>query len=221
MLARLRLSQLLSPTLPIGTYSYSQGLEWAVEAEWINDQNTVSQWLAELIAGPLTYQELPLLSRLYRSSSRGDITLFEHWSHMLLACRDTMELRHEELARGAALLSLLSTLENSNLNTVKHILAKTPLAGFGWAAATWSIGESDLLTAYCYAWLEAQVISAVKLIPLGQSAGQRIIYALSPALSLAIEQVDKVQDKQIGFASPAQSFASCRHETQYCRLYRS
>lgn len=221
MLSHLRLLQLLSPMLPVGSYSYSQGLEWAVEQQWVSSRSDFEQWLVELIAGQLAQQDLPLLRRLFVACSEGDISKFDYWSHMSLALRDTTELRAEERARADAYLRILNALpeplDAGYLNGIKT----TPLAAIAWAAVQWEIEDHALLTAYAHNWLEAYTINGVKIIPLGQSDGQALIHALIPALCSAVDVACAIDDDAIGFSSPAIALASCGHESQYTRLYRS
>ena len=220
-LAQLRLLQLLSPALPVGSFSYSQGLEWAVEAKWVEGEAPFRQWLVEWIEGALVHQELPILSRLYHASIAGDTDAFIEWSQYLLATRDTHELRQEELSRADAYLRVLKSLDLdiSSLPTTASKL--TPLASIAWAAAQWKVSEQSLLISFSHNWLESAVTTGVKIIPLGQSAGQKIIHDLSPTLISAVALSREVHDNDIGFSMPAVSMASCAHETQYSRLYRS
>lgn len=220
-LAHLRLLQLLSPVLPVGTFSYSQGLEWAVHAGWVSDETQFRQWLLEWMDGPMAQQELPLLIRLYRASQAGELDNFAHWSQLLLATRDTHELHQEEIVRANAYLRVLNGLCSAEDNLPVSSLKLTPLASVAWAAATWQIPLSSLLLAYGHNWLENTVTNGVKLIPLGQTVGQQLIHELSPHLIKAIKHSESVLDDDIGFSMPSVSMASSAHESQYSRLYRS
>lgn len=220
-LAQLRLLQLLSPALPVGSYSYSQGLEWAVEAQWINAEAPFRQWLVEWIEGVLVNQELPVLSRLLSARLDKDEDAFIEWSQYLLATRDTYELRQEELSRADAYLRVLRSLDFDMQAIPLKALALTPLASIAWAAAEWKVSQQALLLNFGHNWLESAVTSGVKIIPLGQSAGQKIIHDLSPILIEAVAASRTVPDSDIGFSMPAVSMASCAHETQYSRVYRS
>ena len=131
-LAHLRLLQLLSPVLPVGTFSYSQGLEWAVHAQWVSDESEFHQWLVEWIDGPMAQQELPLLIRLYKTSQANKHDEFAHWSQLLLASRDTQELRNEETVRANAYLRVLRGLCADDQNLPLEALKLTPLASIAW-----------------------------------------------------------------------------------------
>jgi urease accessory protein len=220
-LAQLRLLQLLSPVLPVGSFTYSQGLEWAVDAKWVDGEAPFRQWLVEWIDGPLVHQEWPLLSRLYKASVEDDEDALTEWSRYLLATRDTYELRQEELSRADAYLRVLRSLGIDIKTLPLTALKLTPLAAIAWAAAKWNVPQQSLLISFGHNWLESSVNSGVKIIPLGQSAGQKIIHDLSPTLIDAVALSHRVEDSELGFSMPAVSMASCSHEKQYSRLYRS
>lgn len=220
-LAQLRLLQLLSPVLPVGSFTYSQGLEWAVDANWVDSEAPFRQWLVEWIDGPLVHQELPLLSRLYKASVENDEDAFVEWSQYLLATRDTYELRQEELSRADAYLRVLKSLGVDIETLPLRAIKLTPVASIAWAAVKWNVPHQSLLISFGHNWLESSVNSGVKIIPLGQSAGQKIIHDLSPTLINAVALSKNIKDNELGFSMPAVSMASCSHETQYSRLYRS
>jgi urease accessory protein len=220
-LAHLRLLQLLSPVLPVGSFSYSQGLEWAVQDKWISDEKDFLHWLLEWIDGSLAQQDLPLLIRLYNAANEAENEELDQWSQLVLATRDTKELREEELNRANAYLRVLKGLSMTNENLPIQAFRNSPLASIAWAAAQWSIPLDSLLLSYSHNWLENAVTNGVKLIPLGQTAGQRLIHDISPQILIAVENSKLVGDHEIGFSMPAISMASSAHETQYSRMYRS
>ncbi len=220
-LAHLRLLQLLSPVLPVGSFSYSQGLEWAVHAQWVTNVDDFRRWILEWVDGPLAQQDLPLLQRLYGVSQANDSDALIQWSQFVLATRDTRELRDEEVTRANAYLRVLKGLCSDSDNVPQEALKITPLASIAWAAAQWEIPLASLQLAYAHNWLENVVANGIKLIPLGQSLGQQLIHEVSPQLINAINYSETVNDDDIGFSMPAVSMASSSHETQYSRLYRS
>jgi urease accessory protein len=221
MLPQLRLMHLVSPSLPTGGFTYSQGLEWAVECGWVHDENTLQEWLGSLLENSLTWLELPLLARLYRADQAGDGDAFRCWSQQLVASRETRELRLEEHNRGRALTALLPDLGVPVPGSLVSELNECQLAGFAIAANYWQIPLQETLGGYLWAWLENMTLAGVKIIPLGQSAGQRVLTSLTPAIPSCIDTGLSVQDDEIGASCPAQSIASCMHETQYTRIYRS
>ncbi|MFM1891801.1 MAG: hypothetical protein RLZ44_878 [Pseudomonadota bacterium] len=217
----LRLLHLVSPSLPIGAFTYSQGIEWAVEAGWIRDAADLQEWLADQLDTTLARLDLPLLLRLQRAAADDDRQRLRHWSELLLAYRETGELRQEEINRGRALAELLPKLELADAVAWRTELARCQLAGFAFAAARWQIGEVAALQGYAWAWLENLVLAAVKIIPLGQSQGQQVLQRLTAALPTAVQTALALSDEELGAGNPALAIASSRHETQYTRLFRS
>lgn len=216
-----RLLQLVSPSLPIGAYSYSQGLEWAVEAGWVCDQPSLGDWTADLLENSLCYWDLPLLQRLYQAVDANDPDALTHWSDLLLAGRESAELRDEEHNRGRALASLLQKLGLLAETDPKGPIAASQLTGFAFAAQRWRIPVSQMLTGYAWSWLENTVLSGVKLVPLGQTAGQALLLELGNRLAPAVEFTQHLSDDELGASSPALAIAGARHETQHTRLFRS
>ena len=215
-----RLLQLVSPSLPVGAFTYSQGLEWAVERGWVKDEDQLSEWLDELLRQSMTHLEIPLLARLYRAAETKDHTALVHWSRYLLASRETRELRQEEHQRGRALASLLLDLGIIE-HTQTEIARESQLTGFALAAVHWRIPLREAALGHLWSWLENTTLAGVKLIPLGQTAGQRILARFGEQLPDLIELGLGLADGEIGAGCTAQLIASSRHETQYTRLFRS
>lgn len=212
----IRLWQLISPTLPIGTYSYSQGLERAVAHGWITDAAAAQTWIADLLAHALGHVDLPILSRLQTSLARHDSVAFYDWDKTLLAYRETRELRDQERAVGAALSRLLSELD---IATPQDSL--TYVGAYAVAANAWEIDPSDACRGYAWAWCENLVAAAIKLVPLGHSAGQRILLSLGNEIEDVVASAQRLDDLNIGSSAYGLAIASAQHETQYCRLFRS
>jgi urease accessory protein len=219
-LALTRLFQLISPSLPIGSYTYSQGVEWAVEAGWISSEDDLAEWLYGLMETNLCYLELPLLFRMLDAWKKQDIAAIQYWNEYLLASRETAELYQEEVNRARAFYQVLVSLE-STAKQHKAELMGSQHACFSYACTRWGIDHDQAGYGLMWSWLENIVLSAVKIIPLGQSAGQRVIFKLSEQLPTIIEQAKQVEDLAIGSSSMALAIASARHETQYTRLFRS
>ena len=220
-LAQLRLLHLVSPSLPIGAFTYSQGLEWAVECGWVTDESSLEQWGEALLHSAMRDLEVPLLARLYRASAEHDLEALNYWSHTLLAARETKELREEERNRGRALATLLPQLQIPVSAESLPLLRSCQLAGFAHAACYWQIPLSQAAAGYLWGWLENMALAGVKIVPLGQTAGQRIIARLTPAIPEVVSSGLELSDEQIGASSTAQAIASSLHETQYTRIYRS
>ncbi len=221
LLGRLRLMQLVSPALPIGAFTYSQGLEWAVEAGWVCDMATLADWLEGLMDDGLAQLELPILRRLYQACARDDGAAVSRWGRQLYASRETRELRAEERNRARALITLLADLEVPQAANWREQLIHCQAAPFALAAVHWEIGLEDCLLGYAWGWLENQVAAAIKLVPLGQTDGQRVQLQLAGRLPAVVERALVIDDDDIGAGAPALAIASACHETQYTRLFRS
>jgi len=223
--ATLRLMQIVSAGSPTGAFSYSQGLEWAVEAGWVSDEGTFEQWLLEQLQGTVTWQDLPLLKRLYLAVQGNDAEQLQYWSRMSLAMRETAELRDEERQRGRAMRSLIHSLESTDTGGKESDVCRNEnvcqLGSFAVYCAKELISLELAMQGYAFSWLENQVTAGVKLVPLGQTAGQQILYRHAALIDQCIENALHVTDDDIGYSSPALAMASSQHETQYCRLYRS
>lgn len=213
----LRLLHLASPALPIGAFHFSQGLEHAVEAGWVRDEATAGEWIGGLAEGALGTLDLPILARLHDAWTAEDHVAALRWDALLIAARETDELRAEDRHMGAALLKILRGLAPD----VHPVATQTYASTFALACAHWLVDQEQSLQAYAWTWTENQVLAAVKLVPLGQSSGQRILHGLIPRLALIADRALTLSDDSIGYCSVMQSIASARHETQYTRLFRS
>jgi len=218
--ALLHLLHLVSPALPVGAYAYSQGLEFAIEARWVRDEAGAAAWLHGLAGNALGTLDLPVLLRLRRAWAAGDATALEYWNGRLLAARETAELRAEDRHLGQALLRILVALDVPGAATAAGAPPSFALA-FGLAGAQWRIGEPELLGGYLWSWAENQVLAALKLVPLGQSAGQRLLHGLIGVMPAVVARAMILADADIGSSAVAQALASALHETQYTRLFRS
>lgn len=217
----LRLMQLVSPSLPVGAFTYSQGIEWCVEAEWIIDADSLERWLSDLLQTNMQELEIPILLRLMQAWKDKDMTSLKHWSEMSMASRETCELRLEEKNRAVALFRLLSSLKIVDIDRYESIIITSQAAGFSYASMAWKIPPHQACLGYVWSWLENLVIAAVKLVPLGQTDGQKILMSIASLVDEVIEKATLLADDQIGSSSPALAIASAQHETQYTRLFRS
>jgi urease accessory protein len=219
--ALLRLLQLASPTLPVGAYAYSQGLEYAVEAGWVRDQTSASDWIRGVLGNVLAWTDLPALARLHAAWSAGDAMVAARWNVRLHALRETAELRAEDHHLGSALARLLHDLGVAAAGDWLEARPACFATLFALAATEWSIALRATLLGYAWAWAENQVAAAIKLIPLGQAAGQRVLSGLLPALSDAADTALSVEDQAVGRSMPGLVLASTRHARMYSRLFRS
>ena len=207
-----RLLQLASPALPVGAYTYSQGLEWAVEAGSVKDEATALRWIGDQLEWNLGRYEAPMLARMMAAN---EVTLAE-LDGQYLASRETAELRAETLQMGHSLHKLIGEL---------HEVAVPPSLSFCavWAslAVRWNIAPADALTAWLWSWAENQTMAALKAVPLGQAAGQRILLEIGGRLPAIVERALQLDEAQTSNFAPGFSIACARHETQYSRLFRS
>ncbi|MCG6971477.1 MAG: urease accessory protein UreF [Gammaproteobacteria bacterium] len=220
-IASLRLWQLISPALPIGAYAYSQGLEYAIESGWIHDEAGARQWISGILGNNVSRLDIPVLGLLYQAWQQQDRDTIDEWNHFLLAARESAELKSEDAYLGGSLRQLLIGLDVPAA-TLWPATKDSGFANmFALAAVHWQIPLQDAAMGYLWAWTENQVAAAIKLVPLGQVAGQRI---LSGALELIPDLIDEglsLPEADIGAFAPGLAIASALHETQYTRLFRS
>ncbi|MFD2176763.1 urease accessory protein UreF [Veronia pacifica] len=218
-----RLFQLISPSLPVGAFSYSQGLERAIELGWVTNKSTFCQWLTSMLESSLMTLELPLLRRMHTALSDNDINQVNRLNDWFYANRETFELRSEEKTRGKAMARLITQLGivNSSDKTLVDLSAHNSLIGFALACVVWELDEDSMCRGFLWSWLENSTMAGIKLIPLGQTDGQRVMLEMDTAMNNAVEQSNHIVDSDIGSFTPAQVIASSRHETQYTRLFRS
>ena len=219
--SQLRLLHLVSPSLPIGAFTYSQGLEWAVECGWVRSEAQLLEWIEDLMHTSLAQMEIPCLARLLRACAENNPQDLAYWTSYLIASRETRELREEEHNRGRALARLLPEIGIPVPTQIMPVLKSCQLTGFAHAAYHWRIPLRSAAEGYLWGWLENITLAGVKIVPLGQSAGQRVIATLTSAIPALVEKGLTLPDEAIGASCPAQALASSQHETQYTRIYRS
>ena len=219
--ALLNLMRLTSPSLPIGAYAYSQGLEFACEQGWVCDAETAKDWITGLLHSAQTYLDIPVLVRLFNAWESNSQSEIKYWSQFLHASRESKELRAEDRYLGQALSKLLLDLNVYNAKELTELSYATYATAFSLAATTWDVELYDCCSGYLWAWCENQVNVAVKLIPLGQTAGQNILSSLIDAIPQALEIGMTLKDDEIGSTAVGLGIASANHELQYTRLFRS
>lgn len=202
-------------------YSFSQGLEKAVDDGWITGAETAREWIFGILTQGLARTDAPILVRLQQAWQKGDEAGVGYWTHNLLSWRETLELRLEDRHVGQALARLLSDLGFTGLEKWRHDDAVTFATLFSLAACQWRIPPGDAVLGYLWSWLDNQILCAVKLVPLGQTAGQRLLTELSDCLPHLVEQALRIDDAGIGGGAFGLALASSRHERQYSRLFRS
>ena len=206
-----RLLQLASPTLPVGAYSYSQGLEAAIEAGYVTDARTAQAWIADVLELSVARMEAQVLRAMIGEMSAARR---QELNDFFLATRETAELRAETLQMGQALAKLLRDLG-------ADMFIENPAYPTAYALAVrhWGIDAKEAVIAYLWSWLENQVMAAVKAVPLGQTAGQRMLLDLGARLE-ALADLQLEETAWSNFA-PGLALLSARHESQYSRLFRS
>ncbi len=223
LLPLVRLLQLASPTLPIGAYSYSQGLERAVDDGIVHDASSAQAWIGDLLALVVARGEAPIAWRLLRAAG-ADWNAFAHWNAWFRVSRETAELRAETEQMGASLARLaldLALLDAPARDALPALAPVTLPAAYALAARGFAVPVEPALAGYAWAWLENQVLAAMKLVPLGQVAGQRMLTALGAELPQVVAIATALPDDDIATFAPGFALASARHETQYTRLFRS
>jgi urease accessory protein len=217
----LHLLRLVSPALPVGGYTYSQGLEYAVEAGWVASEADTEDWMRGQLEAVMAYVDAPLLLRLMAAFAHRDEALARRWSRLALACREAAELRAEERRMGASLARLLADLGVGAARPWLRSPDAAFITLFALASVHWGIDPRTALGGYLWAWTEARVAAAVKLVPLGQTAGQRILIRTAEVIPKVIASAWYLDDDEIGASAPGLAIASACHETQYSRLFRS
>jgi urease accessory protein len=220
--ALLRLLQLASPSLPVGAYSYSEGLEYAVHAGWVRNACELREWLHDALTDGAAQLEAAVLVRAIDVLSRGDFEAAKRWDDWLTATRETEELRAQSWDMGRALMRLLGDLSPPAPDAAAWLARSCNfVTAFAIAARHWRIAREATVLAYLQSWVSNLVGAGVKLIPLGQTAGQQLLWDLQPSVVLAAAQAVGVSDDDLGVANWGLAHASMAHETQYSRLFRS
>jgi len=215
-----RLWLLLSPGLPVGGYSYSQGLEYAVTAGRIAGFADARDWITGVAEAVLPRLDLPLLLRMARAIRAQDDDALAAWNAYLLASRETAELRREDRNMGHALRRLAGGLLGRP-RVVDALSSPTFAASFAEIGVFWQVPDADLCAAYAWVWCDNQVAAAVKLVPLGQTDGQRLLLELTDRLDALTARAAACADDDLGQAATGVALASAAHETQYSRLFQS
>lgn len=222
-----RLLQLASPTLPVGAYSYSQGLEWAVESGEVKNEATALRWIGDQLEWNIGRFEAPMLVRLMRAWKLGGHDAVLELDASYLASRETAELRAETLQMGYSMLRLLNELGDFPVSLLGTMTSEDPQPGpsfvriWSCAAVAWDIPVRDAVVAWLWSWAENQTMAALKAVPLGQAAGQRLLRQLGQRMALMADQALSMDDDALSNFAPGFAIACSRHEAQYSRLFRS
>lgn len=214
----LALLQLSSPSLPVGAFSYSQGLESAVEGGLVSDASSAQRWIGECLELVVGRYEAPLWLRLNAALSSRNWPLAQRWNQDYFATRESAELLAEARQMGYSAARWLDSLDQP---LPPGFDPPSFVAAHAWACVCWDIQAAAGLRAYLFAWAENQMMAALKLVPLGQAAGQRLLQNLRARIAAVADQAADLEDADLSTQAPGFALASCHHEIQYSRLFRS
>jgi urease accessory protein len=219
----LQLIWLASPALPVGGFSYSEGLEAGVDSARVATEKEASDWLADQLHLTLARADLPVLAHAVAAWRTDDQPQLQALNRWLLQTRETHELRLQTVQMGRSLVEWLRNHDGiapAQLQACAALEPSYPMA-FALAAASTQAPVRDCLLAYAFGWAENMMQAAIKAVPLGQSAGQRILARLAAEIPAAVEQACTLPQKSWQAFSPMLAILSSQHETQYSRLFRS
>ena len=213
----------LSPSFPIGAYAYSHGLEWAVEAGDVRDESSLQSWLVVLIADGVGRNDAILLCEAYRAAAARDTGCLREVNELALALPVGAELRLETAQQGRSFLDAVSAAWPAHgLVELAAELDEVALpVALGIAAAAHRIPLDATVGAYLTAILQNLLSAAVRLAPIGQTAGQRVLARSVPLCRQVADEALRQSLDDIGGATFRADLGSLRHETQYTRLFRS
>lgn len=219
------LLQLASPALPVGAYSYSEGLELLVHDEQVADALSLERWLLQELQWGAMRLEAGIVARVYDVTAGTNVDkanrLF-YWNQWLSALREAEELREQSWQMGRSLVRLLLELDPTLEPDLRACGEPCNFAiAFGVAAAHWQIDRQSALVGYLYSWASNLVNAGVRLVPLGQTAGQKVLLNLYPALEQAVVSALSLPDRALESCSWGVAIASMNHEVLYSRMFRS
>ena len=215
----LRLLQLSSVGLPVGGFAFSQGMEYAIDQGWVKNKAEVSAWIGLQLQQSVARVDLPVLQRCMAAAKQQDTERLIELNDLILACRETKELRLNDTAMGEALFRLLGSLQIDT--PFKRLDEMSFVTLFAIAASHWSLKPDLASLGFAWSWLENQIAAATKLVPLGQTQAQELLGELQTDIRQAIAMSLTIEEDRIGAGLPAIAIASAQHETQYSRLFRS
>jgi urease accessory protein len=220
-----RLMTWLSPAYPVGAFSYSHGLEYAVEEKLVRDRESLQHWVATAIEAGVGAVDGAILAASWRAAVRNDGTCLDEVAEIAAAWRGTAETALESEAQGAAFLAVTRTAwPHPLLDRLAPDRRGGSIAlsvAVGAACGAHGIQLLPALTAYLHGFGGNLVSAGLRLIPLGQSDGQRAMAALEPVVERAAHAASTASLDEVGSAAPMLDWCSMRHELQYTRLFRS
>jgi urease accessory protein len=233
----LNLLHISSPALPIGAFAYSQGLEYTLEAGWCKNADDVEQWIKSVMTHGLGGVDLPILKRLHHAWSayfieheeadgqaneeNSNRESLKTWNATLLAFRETKELYLEDIQVGDAFKQWHKSQSAEHLAKLELVDKPTVACMYALNGVIKGLTVEECLIGFVWSWLENQITSASKAMPMGQTDGQNIIRHLIPEIGEVVENAMQLEDEDIGSGLVGLSMSSALHETQYSRLFRS
>ncbi|MEO8388661.1 MAG: urease accessory UreF family protein [Polaromonas sp.] len=219
----LQLIWLASPALPVGGFSYSEGLETAMERAQPATEMIASDWLTDQLQLGLARGDLAVVAQAIPAWRSADLSRVRQLNDWVLQTRETSELRAQAEQMGRSLLDWLRNHDGANVAHIDACAQMQPTfpVAFALAVSQTEAGARDCLLAYAFGWAENMTQAAIKSVPLGQSAGQRMLARLAGAIPAAVEAAMRLPDAERQAFSPMLAILSSQHETQYSRLFRS
>lgn len=219
----IQLIWLASPALPVGGFSYSEGLEAAVERAGVATESIASDWLDDQLHLTLARGEMAVVASAIPAWRQDQSTRIRQLNDWVLQTRETSEMRAQTEQMGRSLVAWLGNHDGVNARQLRACAELPPTypVAFALAASQTSAGVRDCLLAYAFGWAENMVQAALKSVPLGQSSGQRILARLSQRIPAAVQLATSLSDDDRQAFSPMLAILSSQHETQYSRLFRS
>ena len=223
--ALLQLMWLASPALPVGGFSYSEGLEAAVESGRVRDEAQAAAWLLDQLQLSLARSDLAVVAKAFKAWGRADLEAIADLNTWVTTTRETAELRQQTEQMGRSMVEWLKNRGGATDARVAQLKALAPAptwpVAFALAAQQTGAPLREALLSFAFGWAENMVQAALKAVPLGQSAGQRILTALSDAIPAAVERAAALLDSERQAFTPMLAILSAQHEVQYSRLFRS
>jgi urease accessory protein len=220
-----RLMTWLSPAYPVGAFSYSHGLEYAVEERLVRDRESLILWLVTAVEAGAGHIGGALLAETWRAAAHNDAARLEEVAALAAAWRNTSETALESEAQGAAFLSVTrAAWPHALLERLVPERRGGPIAlsvAVGATCACHGIALMPALIAYLHGFASNLVSAGIRLVPLGQSDGQLAIAALEPVIERSARLCAETPLDEVGSAAPMLDWCSMRHELQYTRLFRS
>lgn len=222
----LQLIWLASPALPVGGFSYSEGLEIAVERAGVDTEATAAAWLLDQLKLSQARGDMAVLHEALGAWRAQDYARVRSLNDWVLHTRESSEMRLQTEQMGRSLGDWLRNQHADSTHAMRDItllaaLPPTYPVAFALAAAMTQAQPEDVLLAYTFGWAENMVQAAIKSVPLGQNAGQRILAQLAAAIPQAVAHALHIRDDNRQAFSPMLAILSAQHETQYSRLFRS